>query len=78
MLAFKIFLDTLPKEKAAKCALLMHTEIVSDHGTDLNAVREILFKDYPDAIYFSTNPLSPQQLNMMYNIADTQNPFNFK
>ena len=35
MLAFKIFLDTLPKEKAAKCALLMHTEIVSDHGTDL-------------------------------------------
>ena len=53
MLAFKIFLDTLPKEKAAKCALLMHTEIVSEHGTDLNAVREILFNDYPDAIYFS-------------------------
>ena len=72
MLAFKIFLDTLPKEKAAKCALLMHTEIVSEHGTDLNAVREILFNDYPDAIYFSTNPLSPQQLNMMYNIADAQ------
>jgi glycosyltransferase involved in cell wall biosynthesis len=72
MLAFKIFLDTLPKEKAAKCALLMHTEIVSEHGTDLNAVREILFNDYPDAIHFSVNPLSPQQLNMMYNIADAQ------
>ena len=72
MLAFKIFLDTLPKEKAAKCALVMHTELISDHGTDLEAVRKVLFPDYPDAIYFSLNKLDNKQLNMLYNIADAQ------
>ena len=72
MLAFKIFLDTLPKEKAAKCAMVMHTEVVSDHGTDLEAVRKILFNDYPEAIYFSTNKLDTKQLNQLYNIADAQ------
>jgi len=72
MLAFKLFLDTLPKEKAAKCAMLMHTEIVSDHGTDLDAVRKILFNDYPEAIYFSQNKLDTKQLNQLYNIADAQ------
>jgi len=72
MLAFKLFLDTLPKEKAAKCAMIMHTELVSEHGTDLEAVRKVLFPDYPDAIYFSLNKLDNKQLNMMYNIADAQ------
>ena len=72
MLAFRIFLDTLPKEKAAKCAMIMHTEVVSEHGTDLEAVRKILFPDYPEAIYFSQNKLDPKQLNQLYNIADAQ------
>jgi glycosyltransferase involved in cell wall biosynthesis len=72
MFAFKIFLDTLPKEKAEKCALLMHTEMVSEHGTDLDAVRKMLFADYPNAVYFSLNKLDNKQLNMMYNIADAQ------
>jgi len=72
MLAFKIFLDTLPKEKAAKCAMIMHTEIVSEHGTDLEAVRKVLFPDYPNAIYFSQNKLDTKQLNQLYNIADAQ------
>ena len=72
MLAFKIFLDTLPKEKAEKCVMVMHTEIVSDHGTDLEVVRKILFNDYPDAIVFSTSRLDNKQLNQLYNIADSQ------
>jgi glycosyltransferase involved in cell wall biosynthesis len=72
MLAFKIFLDTLPKEKADKCAMVMHTEVVSEHGTDLEAVRKILFNEYPEAIYFSTEKLNNKQLNQLYNIADTQ------
>jgi glycosyltransferase involved in cell wall biosynthesis len=72
MLAFRLFLDTLPKEKADKCALVMHTEIVSDHGTDLEAVRKVLFPKYPKAIYFSTNKLDNKQLNMFYNLADAQ------
>jgi glycosyltransferase involved in cell wall biosynthesis len=72
MLAFRIFLDTLPKEKAEKCALVMHTEIVSEHGTDLEAVRKILFPKYPEAVYFSTSRLDTKQLNQLYNIADAQ------
>ena len=72
MLAFKYFLDTLPKEKAEKCAFILHTEIVSEHGTDLEAVRKLFFKDYPNAIYFSTAKLGAGELNMLYNLADAQ------
>jgi len=72
MLAFKYFLDTLPKEKAEKCAFILHTEIISEHGTDLEAVRKLFFKDYPNAIYFSTEKLGASELNMLYNLADAQ------
>ena len=72
MLAFRYFLDRLPKEKAEKCAFVLHTEIISEHGTDLEAVRKLFFKDYPNAIYFSTNKLDSAQLNVLYNIADAQ------
>ena len=72
MLAFRYFLDRLPKEKAEKCAMVLHTEVVSEHGTDLEAVRKVLFNDYPNAIYFSTNRLDSIQLNMLYNVADAQ------
>ena len=72
MLAFRYFLDRLPREKAEKCAMILHTEVISEHGTDLEAVRKILFNDYPNAIYFSTEKLTPQQLNQLYNIADAQ------
>jgi len=38
----------------------------------LEAVRKLFFKDYPNAIYFSTQKLDSSQLNMLYNIADAQ------
>jgi hypothetical protein len=72
MLAFKYFLDKLPKEKADKCCFILHTEVVNEHGTDLEAVRKILFNDYPNAIYFSQSKLPPQDLNYLYNISDAQ------
>jgi len=72
MLAFKLFLDTLPKEKAEKCVMVMHTEVISDHGTDLEAVRKIFFNEYSEAIYFSTEKLDNKRLNQLYNIADAQ------
>tara|TARA_R110000824_G_scaffold36287_2_gene112951 strand:+ start:10251 stop:11714 length:1464 start_codon:yes stop_codon:yes gene_type:complete len=73
MMAFRIFLDTLPKEKADKCAFLLHTEVVSEHGTDLEAVRELLFEEkYPNAILFSTSKISSQELNLLYNLSDVQ------
>jgi len=65
MLAFKLFLDSLPKEKADKCRFLLHTEIVHEAGTDLGVINELLFsKDYPNAISFSTNKLPTATLNL--------------
>ena len=72
MLAWRYFLDSLPKEKADKCAFILHTEVVSDQGTDLEAVRKAILQDYPNAIYFSQTKLSSSDLNMLYNIADAQ------
>jgi glycosyltransferase involved in cell wall biosynthesis len=73
MLAFRAFLDSLPKEKADKCQMVLHTEEVSDHGTDLRKVKEYFFNEsYPNAIKFSTQKLSSIQLNYLYNIADAQ------
>ena len=72
MLAWRYFLDSLPKEKAEKCAFILHTEVVSQHGTDLEEVRKVLFKDYPKAIYFSQTKLPSEDLNKLYNIADAQ------
>jgi len=73
MLAFRAFLDSLPKEKSDKCKMVLHTEIVSEHGTDLAKVKEYFFNEsYPNAIKFSTQKLSSIQLNYLYNIADAQ------
>lgn len=73
MLAFRAFLDTLPKEKANKCKFILHTEVRSDHGTDLRKVKEYFFDEsYPNVIKFSTNKLDKKQLNYLYNIADAQ------
>ena len=43
LLAFREFLYSLPKEEAKDCYLVLHTEAVTDHGTDLYKVREFLF-----------------------------------
>ena len=73
MLAFRAFLDSLPPEQANKCKFVLHTEIKSDHGTDLDKVKEYFFDEsYPNAIKFSTNKLSSKELNYLYNIADAQ------
>ena len=72
MLAWKYFLDQLPKEKADKCVFILHTELVSDHGTDLQAVANVIFGENIPHIKFSTQKLSAQHLNYLYNLADAQ------
>ena len=72
LLAWKYFIDQLPEDEAAQCNFILHTEIVSDHGTDLGAVRDYIFgSDYKN-IKFSTEKLPTAQLNMLYNLADAQ------
>ena len=71
MSAFKLFLDKLPKEKADKCALILHTQPIDEHGTDLYAVRDMLFtEEQCSQIYFSDLRIPTQELNLMYNISD--------
>jgi len=70
LLAFKVFVDNLPKEKQDKVALLLHTELVSEHGTDLLAVVDTLLPGYN--VIFSEEKLGPKGMNYLYNIADVQ------
>ena len=73
ILAFRAFLDSLPKEEALKCRLVLKTEMVTDAGTDLDKVREYLLgEDYLNTCIILENKFSEQQLNYLYNIADVQ------
>ena len=68
VLAFKTFCDMLPKEKADKCALLMHTQPIDENGTHLPNLVKALCPD--TKVYFSHRKLEPNQLNHLYNLAD--------
>jgi len=68
VLAYRTFCDNLSKEEAAKCVLILHTEIMQEAGTNLLAIKEALCPDYN--ILFSPGKLSPPDMSLMYNIAD--------
>ena len=70
LLAYRYFCDLIGKEKAKKCALIMHTAPVDQHGTDLNAVKAALCDPEYVNVFFSASRISPNQMNGMYNIAD--------
>jgi len=65
--SFKLFCDQLPKEKADKCLLLMHTSAVDDNGTDLTAVIDALC---PYDVRFTGMKLEQDKLNEIYNLVD--------
>ena len=68
VLAFKTFCDMLPKEKADKCALLMHTQPRDENGTDLPELVKAVAPDIK--IYFSDQKLDNKHMNFLYNMAD--------
>lgn len=68
ILSYKQFCDKLPKEKAAKCVLLMHTQVSDPNGTDLMAVKNRLCPKYN--VIFSDKAVDTKTLNYYYNIAD--------
>jgi glycosyltransferase involved in cell wall biosynthesis len=72
LLAWKYFIDKLPKSEADKCLFILHTELVSNAGTDLHAVTEMLFGENTPYVKFSTKKLSVPHLNYLYNAADAQ------
>jgi glycosyltransferase involved in cell wall biosynthesis len=71
MLAWKIFIDQLPKEKQDKCALVMHTQIKDENGTDLQAVKDMIFgNDKQYNIIFDQGRYPTNIMNLMYNATD--------
>ena len=72
LLAWKYFIDKLPKEKADKCVLVLHTQPVDDHGTDLIAVKNYIFGVDYNNIIFSQNRLPVNIMNLLYNSCDAQ------
>ena len=64
MLAFRAFLDSLPKEEAKDCHLILKTEGVTEPGTDLLKVKEYIFDEsYFENVHFIFNKLNEVQLN---------------
>lgn len=72
LLAYRIFIDQLPIEKAKKCCLVLHTERVSEHGTDLEAVIELLLNGEQYNVIFTDAKFDNGQMNMLYNSTDAQ------
>jgi glycosyltransferase involved in cell wall biosynthesis len=71
LLAWKIFIDELPEGKANKCALVLHTQPIDDNGTDLIAVKEMLFGNLPQYnIIFDEGRYDVGKMNLLYNAAD--------
>ena len=70
ILAYRIFCDKIGKEKAKKCALVLHTDPVDNNGTDLRAVRDAVCDPEYVKVLFSGQKIPTNQLNLLYNIAD--------
>ena len=74
ILAYRYFIDQLPEDQAKNCCFLLHTEKVNDHGTDLEAVIELLANKNKYNIIFTELPaqLNIDQMNLLYNSTDAQ------
>ena len=68
--AYSLFCNMIGKEEAKKTGMIMHTAASDPNGTDLRAVKEAFCdSEYMD-VFFSQDKLSPQQMNLLYNVAD--------
>jgi glycosyltransferase involved in cell wall biosynthesis len=68
--AYSVFCDKIGKEKASKCALLLHTQVADENGTDLNVVKDLLCDPEYQKVYFSDARLGADDVNLLYNMAD--------
>ena len=70
ILAWRTFLDQLPVEKAKRCTLLMKTEKVFEHGTDLPAVIDALCDPEIHKVKIVQERFDEKNLNYLYNCSD--------
>jgi glycosyltransferase involved in cell wall biosynthesis len=72
MLAYRYFIDSLPIEQAKKCCLVLHTDRIFEHGTDLEAVIELILNGEQYNVIFTDAKFDPLSMNMLYNSTDAQ------
>jgi len=69
ILAFDKFVNELPSEQRSKVCLLMHTNPVEEHGTDLpRTISECCSSE--TNVVFAPNRYTETELNYLYNIGD--------
>jgi glycosyltransferase involved in cell wall biosynthesis len=72
LLAYRYFIDALPIEQAKKCCLVLHTDRVFDHGTDLDAVVELILNGDQYNVIFTDSKFDPHNMSLLYNSTDAQ------
>jgi len=70
ILAYSQFCEKIGKEKAKKCALVLHTQPVDENGTDLPAVQDLFCDPEYVNVHYSQNRLGAGEMNFLYNLAD--------
>ena len=68
--AYSVFCDSIGKEKAKKCRLLLHTDPMDENGTDLPAVINLLCDPEYQKVVFSSGRMSTYDINLLYNLSD--------
>jgi len=69
LVAWQLFQEKLTPEQQKDTALLLHTDVVDGNGTDLGAVREMLFGKKSN-VYFTSKKMGTPEMNELYNLAD--------
>jgi len=70
LLAFNVFMQKLSPEDRAKCRLILHTQLVDEHGTDLPVVIRDVVPAIEPYVIFSKDRIEAKHINLMYNLAD--------
>lgn len=70
LLSYKLFYDKLGAVKGDKTRLVLHTQVIDEHGTDLQAVIEAICPELEKNIIFTNRRLSPKDMNLLYNSCD--------
>ena len=70
LLAWKLFTEQLPPEKAKRTAFILKTDPVDGNGTDLPSVIEYLFNDSNTDVLVLGQKLSTEEMSYLYNVSD--------
>ena len=68
--AYAEFCDKIGKEKAKKCVLLLHTQVMDENGTDLATVKDLLCDPEYQRVIFHDARVAAQEVNLLYNLSD--------